>query len=157
MSLTPTTTISSTIVRTATVPSTTDAPRPGVRPQPVYKHGLVAAAGAALATTVLAATASAAGVSFADHTGAAIPIAGFTTLTLVFALVGVGLAAILARTARRPRVAFVRTTLALTTLSFVPDLTAGFDAVSATTLIALHTVAAAIVIPTVARRLAERR
>jgi amino acid transporter len=101
--------------------------------------------------------ASADGVSFADATGAAIPISGFTTLTLVFSLVGVGLAAVLARTARRPRRTFVRTALALTALSFVPDLTFGFDAASATTLITLHTVAAAIVVPTLAGRLARTR
>jgi hypothetical protein len=63
----------------------------------------------------------------------------------------------MARTARRPRSTFVRTALALTALSFVPDLTFGFDAASAATLITLHTTAAAIVIPTLARRLAVQR
>ena len=135
----------------ATAP-TTGAPR-----RPVWKHGVAAALAASVATTVLAALASADGVSFADATGAAIPISGFTTLTLVFSLVGVGLAAVLARTARRPRRTFVRTALALTALSFVPDLTFGFDAASATTLITLHTVAAAIVVPALAGRLARTR
>jgi hypothetical protein len=51
----------------------------------------------------------------------------------------------------------VRTAVSLTLLSFVPDLTFGFDVGSAATLIALHTVAAAIVVPTVARRLAPHR
>jgi Family of unknown function (DUF6069) len=123
----------------------------------VWKHGLTAAVAAAVATTSLAAVASAAGVSFADGSGAGIPIAGFTTLTLVFSLVGVLLAGILARTARRPRSTFVRTALVLTALSFVPDLSYGFDASSAATLIALHSVAAAIVVPTLARRLAPTR
>jgi hypothetical protein len=98
-----------------------------------------------------------AGVSFADSTGASIPIAGFAQLTLVFSLVGVGIAAVMARKARRPRATFVRTAVALTALSFVPDLTFGFDAGSAATLITLHTVAAAIVVPTLARRLARAR
>jgi amino acid transporter len=133
------------------------APTTGVPRRPVWKHGVVAALAASVATTVLAALASADSVSFADATGAAIPISGFTTLTLVFSLVGVGLAAVLARTARRPRRTFVRTALALTALSFVPDLTFGFDAASATTLITLHTVAAAIVVPTLAGRLARTR
>jgi hypothetical protein len=61
----------------------------------------------------------------------------------------------MARKARRPRATFVRTAVALTALSFVPDLTFGFDAGSAATLITLHTVAAAIVVPTLARRLAR--
>ena len=51
----------------------------------------------------------------------------------------------------------MRTALGLTALSFVPDLTYGFDAASTVTLIALHTVAAAIVVPTLARRLARVR
>jgi hypothetical protein len=112
---------------------------------------------AAVATTVLAAIASAVVVAFADSTGASIPIAGFAQLTLIFSLVGVGvgIAAVMARKARRPRATFVRTAVALTALSFVPDLTFGFDAGSAATLITLHTVAAAIVVPTLTRRLAR--
>lgn len=143
------------VIRTST--ATTDAPISTVERRPVWKHGLASAAVAALATTTLAAVASAAGVSFADRTGAGIPLSGFTTLTLVFALVGVGMAAVMARKARRPRSTFVRTAVVLTALSFVPDLTVGFDAGSAATLIALHTVAAAIVVPTLAGRLADAR
>jgi hypothetical protein len=123
----------------------------------VWKHGVAAAVVASVATTVLAAVASAGGVSFADSTGASIPIAGFAQLTLVFSLLGVGIAAVLARKASRPRATFVRTAVALTALSFVPDLTFGFDAASAATLITLHTVAAAIVVPTLAGRLARTR
>ena len=67
------------------------------------------------------------------------------------------IAAVMARKARRPRSTFVRTAVALTALSFVPDLTFGFDIGSAATLITLHTVAAAIVVPTLARRLARTR
>jgi len=128
----------------------------GARPA-LWKHGVAAAVLASVATTVLAAVASAAGVSFADRTGASIPIAGFAELTLVFSLLGVGLAAVLARRARRPRRTFVRTAVALTALSYVPDLTFGFDAGSAATLISLHTVAASIVVPVLASRLARPR
>ena len=66
---------------------------PPIGRQPVWKHGLAAAVVASVATTVLAAVASAAWVSFADSTGAGIPIPGFAQLTLVFSLVGVGIAA----------------------------------------------------------------
>jgi hypothetical protein len=121
--------------------------------QPVWKHGVAAALVASVATTTLAVIASAAGVSFAS-TGEGIPIAAFAQLTLIFSLVGVAMAAVMARKARRPRSTFVRTAVALTALSFVPDLALGFDAGSAVTLIALHTVAAAIVVPTLAKRLA---
>ncbi len=125
--------------------------------RPVWKHGLAAAAVAAGATTTLAAVASAAGVSFADHSGDGIPIAAFAQLTVVFSLVGVLLAAVMARKARRPRTTFVRTAITLTVLSFVPDLTFGFDAASTITLIALHSIVAAIVVPTLARRLVSIR
>ena len=132
-------------------------PVEATEPQPLWKHGVAAAVVASIATTVLAAIASAAGVSFADSSGTSIPIAGFAQLTLVFSLVGVGMAAVMARKARRPRPTFVRTSVALTVLSFVPDLTFGFDAASAATLITLHTVAAVIVVPTLAGRLATSR
>lgn len=125
--------------------------------RPVWKHGLAAAVGAAAVTTVLAAVASAAGVSFEDSHGVAIPLLGFTQLTFVFSMIGVGLASVFARKARRPRSAFVRTTVALTALSVVPDFTFGFDAATACSLAALHVIAAAIVIPTIARRLTTER
>ena len=141
-------------VPTRTTPS---ASTPTVERRSVWKHGVAAAVVAAAATTALAAVASAAGVSFADSTGAGIPLAGFAQLTLVFSLVGVGIAAVMARKARRPRPTFVRTTVILTALSFVPDLTFGFDAGSAATLITLHIVAAAIVVPALAGRLARTR
>jgi amino acid transporter len=133
------------------------APTSTTQRRPVWKHGAAAAVVASIITTVLAALASVAGVSFADRTGASIPIAGFAELTLVFSLLGVGIASVMSRRARRPRSTFTRTAVALTALSFVPDLTFGFDATSAATLISLHTVAAAIVVPTLARRLARAR
>ena len=133
------------------------APTPAAERRPVWKHGVAAAVVASVATTVLAVIASAAGVSFADGTGASIPFVGFAQLTLIFSLVGVGIAAVMARKARRPRATFVRTAVVLTVLSFVPDLTFGFDAASAASLITLHLVAAVIVVPTLARRLARSR
>ncbi|WP_217996878.1 DUF6069 family protein [Nocardioides jensenii] len=129
----------------------TAAPR-----QSVWMHGVGASVVASAATTALAAIASAAGVSFANG-GESIPLLGFTQLTLIFSLIGVGMAGVMARTARRPRTTFVRTAVVLTVLSFVPDLTFGFDAGSAVTLIALHVVAAAIVVPTLTARLARTR
>jgi len=112
---------------------------------------------AAAASAIFAAIA-ADGISFATTPGGeSIPVAGFTQLTLVFSLIGVGLAAVFARKARRPRSTFVRTAVALTLLSVVPDVTFGFDVPSAVTLISLHAVAAAIVVPTLAGRLARTR
>lgn len=145
-------TISNVRSNTGTVSTTRTARRS------VWKHGMAASAGAAVATTALAALASAAGVSFAGPDGSSIPLMGFAQLTIVFSLVGVIMAGVMARVARTPRRTFVRTTVALTVLSFVPDATFGFDTVSAVTLMALHTAAAVIVVPVLARRrLAARR
>jgi len=134
-----------------TTPTTVDT-NVAARPT-VWKHGVGAAVAAAGVTTVLAAIASAAGVSFADQSGQAIPLAGFTQLTFVFSMIGVGLAAIFARKARRPRRTFVRTTVALTAVSLVPDIAFDFDVASAISLMTLHVVAAAIAIPVLAKRL----
>lgn len=133
---------------TATAPAATDR-------LTVWKHGLGAAAAAAVATTAIAAVASAAGVGFAGPDGAAIPLLGFAELTLIFSMIAVAIAAVLARRARRPRSTFVRTCVVLLVLSFVPDLTFGFDGVSAAVLILTHVTAAAIVVPVLARRLAR--
>jgi amino acid transporter len=144
---------------TAAVPThtTSSASIPTAERRSVWKHGIAAAVVASIATTALAALASVAGISFTAGSGAGIPLAGFAQLTLIFSLVGVGIAAVMARTARRPRRTFVRTAVVLTVLSFVPDLTFGFDAGSAATLIALHIVAATIVVPVLAGRLARTR
>lgn len=131
----------------------------------VWKHGIAAAIVAAAVITGLAYLATLAGVSFVDPANPEIPIplSGFATLTAGFSLIGVALAAILARTARRPRSTFVRTTLVLLVLSIVPDfvkipnVSPDFDPATAWTLAALHVVAAAIVIPVLASRLAEER
>ena len=132
------------------------------KPASVWKHGLAAAIVAAAVVTGIAELARGAGVSFLDPaSNLAIPWDGFVVLTLGFSLIGVALAAVLARKAKRPRSTFVRTTVALTALSIVPDfvkipgLSPDFDTASTWTLAALHVVAAAIVIPVLASRLAD--
>lgn len=141
---------------TRTAPSTGSSV-PATERQSIWKHGVVAAVVAAIATTVLAAIASAVGVSFSDGTGESIPLPVFTVLTLIFSLVGVGIAVVMARKARRPRSTFLRTVVALLVLSVVPSLAIGFDAGSAVTLVALHLVAAAIVVPVLLKRLPPTR
>lgn len=115
--------------------------------------GLAAAVVAGVATTAIAATGEAAGIGL-DVSGAPIPVPGFAVLTVFFSVVGLALALVLARVARRPRPAFVRTTLVLTALSLVPDVLADAATVTKALLMVTHLVAAAIVIPVVARRLA---
>ncbi|SDI52193.1 hypothetical protein SAMN05192558_108370 [Actinokineospora alba] len=134
---------------TTTAPVTTITTAPA---KPLVISGLTATAVAAVATTALAAAGEGAGISLSVG-GAPIPVTGFGVLTAIFSAMGVVLALVLARKAHRPRTAFVRTTIALTALSLVPDVLA--DAATDTTLLMMstHLVAAAIVIPAIARRL----
>jgi hypothetical protein len=128
--------------------------------QPLITGGLTAAAVAAAATATVAAAATAtvaaagefAGISLVVG-GAPIPVSGFAVLTVICSVVGLVLALVLARSARRPRTAFVRTTIVLTALSLVPDVATDASAATKVLLMLTHVVAAAIVIPAIARRL----
>lgn len=137
---------------TATATTALIAPRTSVRP--LVRSGLVATVAASVATTVVAAVGHAAGVSL-DISGEAIPLWGFAQLTAIFSLIGVALAVVLARCAGSPRRTFVRTTVALTVLSLVPDVLADAGAATIALLMLTHVVAAAIVVPAVASRLPE--
>jgi uncharacterized protein DUF6069 len=124
--------------------------------KPLITGGLVAAAGAAVATATVAAVGDFAGISLAIS-GEPIPVPGFAMLTAIFSLVGLALALGLARWARRPRTTFVRTTVVLTVLSFIPDVLADAAVSTKALLMLTHVVAATIVIPVVADRLAAFR
>lgn len=115
--------------------------------------GLVATAAAAVATPVVAAAGHAAGISL-DIGGMPIPLLGFVNLTVFFSLIGLVLAVVLARVARHPRRTWIRTTVVLTALSLVPDVLVDAAVTTQLLLMVTHLVAAAIVIPAVARRLA---
>ncbi|MGC4869056.1 DUF6069 family protein [Micromonospora sp. DT53] len=119
----------------------------------LIRTGAVAALAASAATMAVAAVGQLAGVSL-DVGGTPIPVTGFGVLTAAFSLIGVIIAALLARFARRPRRTFVRTTVVLTVLSVVPDVIVDAGTATKTLLMLTHLVAAAIVIPAVARRLA---
>ena len=122
------------------------------RTKPLVIGGLTAVALATVATSTIATVGEFAGISIAVG-GAPIPVSGFALLTVVFSLVGLVLALGLARFARRPRAAFVRTTLVLTALSLVPDVLADAAGATKVLLMLAHLVAATIVIPAIARRL----
>jgi hypothetical protein len=134
-----------------TVPATfTPAATPSVGS--LLLAGSVATVTAAVATALVAASGEAVGISTAVS-GTSIPVSGFAVLTVIFAALGLGIAAALRRFARRPRTAWLRTTVALTVLSFVPDVLADATVSTKILLMLTHVVAAAIVIPAVARRL----
>ena len=115
--------------------------------------GVAASVAASVATMTVSAVGHAAGISL-DMGGVAIPVTGFGTLTAVFSLVGVVLAVVFAYRARTPRRTFVRTAVVLTVLSLIPDAISAAGVATKLLFMLAHLVAAAIVIPVLARRLA---
>ena len=107
----------------------------------------------ATATMTVAAAGHAMGISL-DMSGAPIPITGFGVLTAGLSLIGLVLAVALARWARHPQRTFVRTTVALTALSLVPDAIADASSATKALLMLTHLLAALIVVPAITRRLA---
>jgi cytochrome bd-type quinol oxidase subunit 2 len=120
----------------------------------LVRYGAVAGGVASVATVGVAAAAHAAGVPV-EISGESIPLLAFAQLTIFATAIGVALASVFARRAGKPRRAFVSTTLTLTALSFLPDVLADAHTSTKLTLMLTHVVAAAIVIPTLASRLAD--
>ncbi|MEZ5409004.1 MAG: DUF6069 family protein [Acidimicrobiales bacterium] len=102
---------------------------------------------AAAATTAAAALAEAGGVSL-EVDAQAIPIAAFAWWTIIGAALGVGLARLLRR-----RRAFVAVTAVATALSLVPAIAAPDDTATRVVLVAIHLLAAALIIPPLSRQL----
>jgi hypothetical protein len=140
---------------TATLTTTTTRPASPTSPsRELRRRGAVAGVAAAAATVGVAGAADAIGVPI-EVGGESIPLLGFAQLTLVAAVIGVVMASVMARRAVHARHTFVSTTLALTALSFVPDVLADAQTATKITLILTHVAAAAIVIPALASRLAD--
>jgi hypothetical protein len=121
---------------------------------PLWRAGVVSGLVAASATTAIAAAADASGHALTVG-GEQIPLLGFAQLTIVGALLGLALAAVLSRRAAYPRRTFVVTTIVLIAASLVPDAVADATVGSKLLLMVTHLVAAAIVVPVLARRLRE--
>ena len=120
----------------------------------VARTGLLASFVAVVATTAVAALATALGVELeVPADGETIPLSGIAFVTGVLSLVGVVIAGALLRWSARPRGHVVRTTLALTALSLVPPWVVGAAVTTSVTLVVLHLVAAAVMIPSLARSL----
>lgn len=129
------------------------APVPVRRPA-LVGPGLLAVIAAAVVTTAVAAVARAAGVDFElPDGGEAIPASGFTTVTVVLSVLGVAMAAGIRRWAARPAVVFLRVAVALTAVSLVPPFLVDAHPTTALTLVGLHLLAAAIVVPVLVSRL----
>jgi Family of unknown function (DUF6069) len=147
--------MSTTAASIATVAPTFESSTSHAPATPLWRSTARAGAVAAAATTAVAAVALAAGVPL-EISGEPIPVASFAQLTLIGAALGLVLAKALGRWATRPRRTFTTATVALTALSIVPDLMPDATVATKVTLVATHVVAAALVIPAIARHLPER-
>ncbi|TCB88660.1 hypothetical protein E0H26_28490 [Micromonospora zingiberis] len=128
---------------------------PGQQRRRLLLPGLAAAAAAAITVTAVAALAMATGVDLElPDGGESIPLLGFTQLTFTFSVVGILVALAIRRWASQPARTWIRTTVALTALSLVPPFLVGANLATECTLVLTHLIAAAIVIPVIARRLA---
>ena len=120
-----------------TVPTTRQAEQ-ATKSQPVWKQGLVAGLAASVATTAVVVVARARLDVPVDAAGESIPILGFAQMTLLCTAIGILLARVIGRSRRRPRALFTKVTVALTALSFVPDITLDAGTATKVTLILTH-------------------
>jgi hypothetical protein len=105
---------------------------------------------AAAATVGTAAAVHAAGVPLAVD-GKMIPLGGFAQMTALGAIIGGLLLAVLNRRSDEPRRRFVQFTIALTALSCVPSVAWPPDVATKVALVAIHLLAAAIIVPVLVR------
>ncbi|QMV12174.1 hypothetical protein GJU35_05620 [Streptomyces lincolnensis] len=130
--------------------------------RPVWLVGIAAMLAGAVVTEVFALVARAAGVPMSAASPGAteaadIPVGGFAGGVLFWSLAGIVLAMALARWAKRPARTFTVATVVLTVLSLAGPAAAPHTAVSTQIVLAVsHLVAAAVIIPVLARRLAHR-
>ena len=122
----------------------------------VGRTGLVAGVAAAAANFAVHLAARQADVTLAIK-GEEFPLFAFPQVTLMAAVIGIGLAAVFARRARRPRHAFVLTTVLLTAVSLVPPVIVDASVATKLVLELTHIVAAVIIIPAMAVRLRPTR
>jgi len=151
---------------TPAVPATaspTSSSASALATRPLWLVGVAATALAAIVTALVAEVAKAADVPMqvASSSGGdpeTIPAGGFATMVLIGGAIGVVLALALARWAKRPARTFLVVTGVLTVVSFASPLIAE-NATTATRVVLelTHVVAAAIVIPPIAYRLAHHQ
>jgi hypothetical protein len=131
--------------------------------RPVWLVGILATLAGAVVTEAFALVARAAGVPMeAAGPGATeaaeIPVGGFFGGVVFWSVAGIVLAVAFARWAGRPARTFTVTTVALTALSLAGPAVAPHTATSTQIVLAAsHVVAAAVVVPLLARRLAHVR
>lgn len=134
----------------------------GLAARPVWLVAAASTLAAAVVTPLVAAVAKAADVPLAvssssDTAAEVIPTPSFAIPVLMAGAIGIVLALAFDRWAKRPAWAFVVTTVVLTVVSFAsPLMTENSTTATRVVLELAHVVAAAIVIPPIAARLARR-
>jgi len=119
--------------------------------------GSIATLAAMVATTLAAALAQAVGADFeVPEGGETIPVSEVAVVTGFFSLVGIVIAVALLRWSARPAERFVQTAATLTVISLVPPLLSAANTATTAALLGLHLVAAAVMIPILARSLRTR-
>lgn len=134
---------------TVTTPTVT-ASTYGTRPSSLRRSTMVVGLGAAAVTTAVAAAVHAAGVPLRVD-GEMIPLAGFGQLTFIGAAIGGLLVAVLNRRSGTARRRFLQAAAALTALSCVPSVAWPPDVATKVALVAMHLLAAAIIVPALVR------
>ena len=144
---TPTTTPTTapTTAPTTGTPATTTAPARSTEGRVTWRRGLGTGVVAAVVVTAVAAAFQAVGATL-SLTDGALPLASFGQMVMLATVVGVLIARHTSSTT------FYRVTVALTALSCVPDLAWGDGVMSKAGLVLTHVVAAAIIVPRLARR-----
>jgi peptidoglycan/LPS O-acetylase OafA/YrhL len=137
-------------VITPAAPATVTDPYAGRRASSLRRTTVVAGLVAAAVVTAIAAAAHAVGVSF-EIEGEMIPLAGFAQMTFLGAVIGGVILAVQNRRSRSAHRRFLQTTAALTALSCVPSVAWPDDTATKLSLVALHVLAAAIVVPALVR------
>lgn len=145
-----------------TAPQPIRTHRSALATRPLWLVGLAATVAGAAVTALVAAVARAADVplevaSSSDAAPEAIPVSGVAVLVVICGIVGVVMALGTNRWATRPARAFVVATTVLTAVSLVTPLIAENATTATRVVLELnHLVAAAIIIPPIAYRLAQR-
>ncbi|MFJ8467238.1 DUF6069 family protein [Streptomyces swartbergensis] len=149
-------------VTTPQTQARTESRTPGfLSKRPVWLVGVLATLAGAVVTEAFALVARAAGVpmeaaSPRAEEAAEIPVGGFGGGVVFWSVAGIVLAVVLARWAKQPARTFTVTTVVLTALSLAGPAVAPHTATSTQIILALsHVVAAAVIIPLVARRLSQ--
>ena len=127
----------------STITATTAAATTSARVS--WRSGLATVVVAAGVTTLVALALQALGVGL-EIDGESIPVLAFAQMVALGGVIGIVLARRLGRTA------YLRTTVALTALSCVPSLALGDTVGDKIGLVLTHLVAAAIIVPRLARR-----